>query len=330
MKEGYIKKEDRKKILLLTDDIRVSAIDGATITLSDAVTLSDNQSIDFVARGSYLDNKGFLSYNIKLQDSLRYQKFSYLIKTGKNLSDWENVYDKLVHPSGFIYFAEILIFLELSRNILGDDSFDPDTLRWDELTKIIRKVLSAMPIRQPGVIGPEDIPVLVEMFVSTFLPGVEAKIHKSGTLSLGLKNGVITSTTITNSGSGYTSVPTIISSDSGTPSGFTTGSFTAVLTNGSVSSITINDGGKDYNAPTLTIAAPSAITFDGSDDEVAGVGIVNLTDNTIKLTNDEQAALPVGALVTYDSGGGTAISSEPQLVNGTGYYIEKLAAHTDN
>ena len=305
----------------LTDDIRVSAIDGATITLSDAVTLSDNQSIDFVPRGIYLDNKGFLSYNIKLQDSLKYQKFSYLIKTGKNLSDWENVYDKLVHPSGFIYFAEILIFLELSRNILGDDSFDPDTLRWDELTKIIRKVLSAMPIRQPGVIGPEDIPVLVEMFASTFLPGVEAKIHKSGTLSLGLKNGVITSTLVTNGGSGYTSVPTITSSDSGTPSGFTTGSFTAVLTNGSVSLVTINDGGKDYNVPTLTIAAPSAITFDGSDDEVAGVGIVNLTDNTIKLTNDEQAALPVGALVTYDSGEGTAISSNPQLVNGTGYYI---------
>ena len=305
----------------LIDDIRVSSIDGATITLSDAVTLSDNQSIDFVPRGIYLDNKGFLSYNIKLQDSLKYQKFSYLIKTGKNLSDWENVYDKLVHPSGFIYFAEILIFLELSRKILGDDSFDPDTLRWDELTKIIRKVLSAMPIRQPGVIGPEDIPVLVEMFASTFLPGVEAKIHKSGTLSLGLKNGVITSTLVTNGGSGYTSVPTITSSDSGTPSGFTTGSFTAALTNGSVSLVTINDGGKDYNVPTLTIAAPSAITFDGSDDEVAGVGIVNITDNTIKLTNDEQAALPVGALVTYDSGGGTAISSNPQLVNGTGYYI---------
>jgi hypothetical protein len=314
----------------LTDDIRVEAIDGTAITLSSQVTLTDGQEINFVPRGLYLDKKGFLSDTIKIQDSLRYQKFSYLIKTGKNLSDWENVYDKLVHPSGFIYFAEILIFLELSRNILGDDSFDPDTLRWDELTKIIRKVLSAMPIRQPGVIGPEDIPVLVEMFASIFLPGVEAKIHKSGTLSLGLKNGVVISTTITNSGSGYTSAPVVTASDAGagTLSTFSPGegysaqtAFTAVVSNGSVILITINSGGKDYNVPTLTIAAPSAITFDGSDDEVLGVGIVNLTDNTIKLTNDEQAALPVGALVTYDSGGGTPISSTPQLVNGTGYYI---------
>jgi hypothetical protein len=314
----------------LTDDIRVEAIDGASITLSSPVTLTDGQEINFVPRGIYLDKKGFLSDTIKIQDSLRYQKFSYLIKTGKNLSDWENVYDKLVHPAGFVYFAEILIFLELSRKILGDDSFDPEILRWDELTKIIRRVLSAMPIRQPGIVGPEDIPILVEMFASIFLPGVEAKIHKSGTLSLGLKNGVVTSTLVTDGGSGYTSAPVVTASDAGagTLSTFSPGegytpqtAFTAVITNGSVSLITINSGGKDYNVPTLTIAAPSAITFDGSDDEVAGVGIVNLTDNTIKLTNDEQAALPVGALVTYDSGGGTAISSTPQLVNGNDYYI---------
>ena len=294
------------------------------------INLTDGQEINFVPRGIYLDKKGFLSDTIKIQDSLRYQKFSYLIKTGKNLSDWEYVYDKLVHPAGFVYFAEILIFLELSRKILGDDSFDPEILRWDELTKIIRRVLSAMPIRQPGVIGPEDIPILVEMFASIFLPGVEAKIHKSGTLSLGLKNGVVTSTTVTGGGSGYTSAPVVTASDAGagTLSTFSPGegytpqtAFTAVLTNGSVTSITINSSGKDYNVPTLSIAAPSAITFDGSDDEVAGVGIVNLTDNTIKLTNDEQAALPVGALVTYDSGGGTAISSTPQLENGAGYYI---------
>src|SRR5210317_1850272 len=50
--------------------------------------------------GQYLDNKGFLSYNIRLQDSLKYQKFAYLIKTGKNLADWELSYDRLVHPAG--------------------------------------------------------------------------------------------------------------------------------------------------------------------------------------------------------------------------------------
>src|SRR5210317_837408 len=191
--------------------------------------------------GIYLDNKGFLSDNIVLLDSLRYQKFSYLIKTGKNLSDWELSYDRLVHPSGFVYFAEILIFIQLTGAVLTD-----------ALT------LSRMPGTQPGIIGPEDIPVLVEMFVSMFLPQTTAKIHRTGTLSLDLKNGVINSVTVTSGGSGYTSVPTVTSVDSGTPSGYTTATLTASLTNGSVSSIAIGNGGKDYNVPTVTVAAPSA------------------------------------------------------------------------
>ena len=283
------------------DDIRVSGISGTTITLSDPVTLSDNQTITFVPRGTYLDNKGFLSYNIKLQDSLRYQKFSYLIKTGKNLSDWEYVYDKLVHPAGFIYFAEILIFLELVDSTL---------------TAALN--LASMPQTQPGVIGPEDIPLLVEMFASTFLPSTQAFIHKTGTLSLELKNGVITQIVVTNPGSGYVAPPTVTSSDSGTPSGFTTATLTPVITNGGLTGVNIDEGGEDYNIPVVTISAPTRISFDGSDDEVLGVGIVNVADDTIKLTADQAAALPVDSKVVYDSGGDLAIGG---LTTGNEYYI---------
>ena len=132
--------------------------------------------------GQYLDNKGFLSDSIKIHDSLKFQKFSYLIKTGKNISDWELSFDRLVHPAGFIYFAEILIFLQLTKAVLGEDELDLDQIRNDGLPLNIRKVLSAIPTRQPGIVGPEDIPVLIEMFVSTFLPQTQAKIHKSGTV----------------------------------------------------------------------------------------------------------------------------------------------------
>ena len=273
--------------------------------------------------GQYLDNKGFLSDSIVVQDSLKFQKFSYLIKTGKNLSDWELSYDRLVHPAGFIYFAEILIFLQLTKAVLGEDEFDTseqNTRLWDNLIKIARKVLSSMPNRQPGIVGPEDIPLLVEMFASTFLPSADAFIHKTGTLSVSLKTGVINGFTSLVGGSGYTSVPTITTSDAGTPSGFTAAVLTASLTNGGVSSIAISNGGKDYQTPVVTIAAPSAITFDGSDEETPSnlSGIIHIVDNTIKLTSPQQAALPVGSLVTYSSGGGTAIGG----LSDTGqYYI---------
>ena len=258
--------------------------------------------------GQYLDNKGFLSDSIVIQDSLKFQKFSYLIKTGKNLSDWELSYDRLVHPAGFIYFAEILIFLQLTKAVLGEDEFDTseqNTRLWDNLIKIARKVLSAMPNRQPGIVGPEDIPLLVEMFASTFLPSADAFIHKTGTLSVSLKTGVINGFTNLVGGSGYTSVPTITTSDAGTPSGFTAAVLTASLTNGGVSSIAISNGGKDYQTPVVTIAAPSAITFDGSDEETPSnlAGIIHLVDNTIKLTSAQQAALPVNSIVTYNTTG---------------------------
>ena len=141
--------------------------------------------------GQYLDNKGFLSDNIKLHDSHRYQKFSYLIKSGINISDWEYAFDRLVHPSGFIYFSEILIFLELIEGV-------------------ITNLFSKMPDKQPGIIGPEDIPLIIEAFASQYLPNVEAKIHRSAQISLTLNSsGAVTAVDILNPGYGYGSAPAI-------------------------------------------------------------------------------------------------------------------------
>ena len=264
--------------------------------------------------GQYLDNKGQLSNTIKIQDSLRYQKFSYLIRTGQNVSTWENVFNRLVHPAGFKFFGEILIIMELTKAILGEDTIEGDTL--------YRKVLSAMPERQPGSIGIEDLPILVEMFASQFLPVIASKIHRGGTISIPnskLKNGVINAVTVTNAGSGYLSAPVVTTADTGTPAGFTAGTFTPVMSTGGLASVTIVSGGKDYNIPGISFAAPPAIVFDGSDDESSGVGIINLVDNTIKLTAAQAAALPVGAAVTYSSGGGTSIGG---LTSGSSYFIK--------
>ena len=290
----------------LSDAIKVAAVSGRNITLDTAVTLADNAVITFRPKGTYLDNKGFVSYNNKLTDSQRYQKFSYLIKSGLNLSQWENAFDKLVHPAGFIYFAEILIYLRLVS---------------DELTAALN--LAAMPQIQPGVIGPEDIPVLVEIFLSMFLPQTTGNIHKSGTISLTLKNGVISGANVTSGGSGYTSAPTVTTSDDAAASGFTTATIAATIsssgsTGGQVTGITITNGGENYGTPVGTISAPTAITFDGSDDEVTNVGIVNISDNTIKLTTAQGNALPIDSLVTYSSGGGTSIGG---LTTGNQYYV---------
>ena len=282
--------------------------------------------------GQYLDNKGFLSDTIVVQDSKKYQKFSYLIKTGKNLSDWDLSYNRLVHPAGFVYFAEILIFLQLTKAVLGEDVFNANGYvdlapngqpsgrrRTDDLGLAIRKVLSAIPDRQPGIIGPEDVPLLVEIFLSAFLPNIEAKVHKSGTISIDLKNGIINAVSVTNGGTGYTAVPAVTSTDTGTPSGFTTATLTASLTNGSVSAIAIGNGGKDYNTAIVAVAAPTAQTFNGSSSS-----IVSTSSNNITLSAAQKNSWVTGDGVTYNSGGGTSIGG---LVSGTTYFVKTISGN---
>ena len=204
------------------------------------------------SQNRYLDNRGFLSDRIKVQDSFRFQKFSYLIKTGKNVSDWKDVYDKLVHPAGFIFFGEILILLNLVN--VGTQAFRKQL---PAVSGVSRKLNSAMPIRQPGAIGIEDIPILVEAFVSSFLPNLDARIHKSGTVALTLTSGQLTKVEVLEPGFGYSSAPAITINGDGSNAAATIG----ITSNGqlNVDAITISNAGSGYTQIAGSVAAnPSA------------------------------------------------------------------------
>jgi hypothetical protein len=91
----------------------------------------------------YNTNDGFLSDKKKLQDSYFYQKFSYVIRTGTNVEQWRDVFNKLVHPSGFIFFGEIFLYI----------------LALNDRAK--------MPLLQPGLISTEDLPIIGQMFAGS-------------------------------------------------------------------------------------------------------------------------------------------------------------------
>ena len=205
----------------------------------------------FSDTNQFISNKGFLSEKkIKIHDSYRYQKYSYLIKTGKNLTDWEYTFNRLVHPAGFIFFGEILILINMVRDALGDGKVEkginvptknPETgLIIDQLVNAYgrtnRFTLSSMPGIQPGVIGAEDLPLLVEMFASMFGPAPKALLNKTAILSPVINSsGVMTAVEIVNQGHNYTSPPTITFSGDGTGA-----AATAVLNvEGGIDSITV-------------------------------------------------------------------------------------------
>jgi len=55
----------------------------------------------------FLSTKSFLGLNsLKIQDSLRYQKFAYEIGTKVPLVDWKQNYQTAVHPTGYNFFAK--------------------------------------------------------------------------------------------------------------------------------------------------------------------------------------------------------------------------------
>ena len=74
--------------------------------------LQTGDKVEIYSSGSFSNNDGFLNNYKKIQDSFFYQKFSYVLRTGTNADEWKNPFARLVHPAGFIFFGEILLFLD--------------------------------------------------------------------------------------------------------------------------------------------------------------------------------------------------------------------------
>ena len=149
--------------------------------------------------GGYADNKGFLSDTIKLQDSYFYQQFSYVIQTGNNTDTWKNEFNRLVHPAGFIFFGQIVIFIENVNAFPVDIIQDLDLwlsgyqkvngvtvpLTLEKLNiKLLDiidgrddvRIYSSMHTHQPGLISDEDLPVPVFVgFAESLTDGISGE-----------------------------------------------------------------------------------------------------------------------------------------------------------
>ena len=310
----------------------------------------------------FISTSGFTSEKkIRLHDSNRYQKYSYVVKTGQNVSTWENVFSKLVHPAGFVFFGEILLLLNLLRSANGDNTrsttyqyngqistgyggqvFDPprfikgkaalntvggfgnavtdakevaavnatdDSINDGNIFQVIktyprtnRLTKSSMPGLQPGVIGVEDIPLLVESFVSLFLPEARAKVHKNAVVSISVGTvapnvGKITNIEVVRKGYGYSSAPAITITGDGSNA-----TATAVLNSeGEVESVTINNAGSGYTQGATSVA----IGTNANDGKLSRIN-TNLISGTSGLLSKDFRRAPsivLGAPTAVDNNG---------------------------
>lgn len=70
--------------------------------------------------GKYTDTKGFLSWDIVLQDSNFYQVYSYVIRSKQSYSKYRQIVKELLHPAGINVFGDYLV----ETNITNSSSID--------------------------------------------------------------------------------------------------------------------------------------------------------------------------------------------------------------
>ena len=264
----------------------------------------------------FVSTTGMISEKkIRLHDSNRYQKYSYLVRTGQNVSTWKNVFERLVHPAGFVFFGEILILLSLLRSANGDNTKSSTYTYTGQITtpngltafrsgaaalttvlasevssvnvdipsstggdvfqtikaypRSNRLTKSSMPGLQPGVIGVEDLPLLVEMFVSQFLPEAKAKINRNAILGVSTNtSNQVSAIEIVDTGYGYpvdnSTKTTVAGQDfydgpaitiSGTGSSATATS--KINIEGEIETVTITAAGSNYTEASIAVAGNS-------------------------------------------------------------------------
>ena len=71
--------------------------------------------------GRYIDTKGFLSWNNRLQDNVYYQEFSYVVRVSELLNKYKEIVKALLHPAGTKLFGDYLITGVVENTILQVD-----------------------------------------------------------------------------------------------------------------------------------------------------------------------------------------------------------------
>ena len=120
---------DAARGLLRLNDVVGSPAVGETITggtsgATGTLHITDHAAatVNVVAvsdtDGSFLNEDGWVSENtMKIQDSLYYQDFSYIIKVGESINSWRDSFAKTMHTSGFYFAGEVAIQNRLNLKI---------------------------------------------------------------------------------------------------------------------------------------------------------------------------------------------------------------------
>ena len=90
----------------------------ATVKITDLATATSTVGATANTAGAFINQDGHVSETtMRIQDSLYYQDFSYVIKVGRTINDWRDSFKKTMHSAGFYFTGQVDIQTQVSAQI---------------------------------------------------------------------------------------------------------------------------------------------------------------------------------------------------------------------
>ena len=100
------------------DTVTFSGGETAIVVKSDPLTGTTAIDTKITTAGKYINEDGHISeLTKKVQDSLYYQDYSYVIKVSESINKWRDALKRAVHPSGFYVTGEVNIATQLDAQV---------------------------------------------------------------------------------------------------------------------------------------------------------------------------------------------------------------------
>ena len=104
--------------LEVTDTVTFSGGTTAVVAKSDPLTGTGTIATNITTDGKYVNQDGHLSeLSKKIQDSLYYQDYSYVVKVSESIDKWRDALKRAVHPSGFYVTGQVNIATQLAGGV---------------------------------------------------------------------------------------------------------------------------------------------------------------------------------------------------------------------
>ena len=100
------------------DTVTFSGSETAIVAKTDPLTGTATIGAQITTAGAYINQDGHLSEGSKkIQDSLYYQDYSYVIRVAESINKWRDSIKRAVHPSGFYVTGEVNIQTRLAGGV---------------------------------------------------------------------------------------------------------------------------------------------------------------------------------------------------------------------